>query len=405
MMKYKFFVSLFFVVAVIFLTSNVSIVSAQQPDRVYDVHPALLEPFLNFGLSDSIPKVIPPASLLSLKQAVGQMLMVGFDGEHIDQEVQTMLKQIGPGGVVLFDRRNPPNISSPEQVRELTAEIQQTVKIPAFIAIDAEGGYVNRFKTKYGFPVEVPSAENMGKEPAENTRTTAQDLSFELKQAGVNMNLAPVVDVMINPTSPAIGWLERSFSGDPDKVVEHASAFIDGMHSNNIIPTLKHFPGHGSSTEDTHLGVTDVTDTYEQEKELTPYKQLFQQGYNDPVMTAHIVNNNLDQTSTPATLSSVILTDLLRNGFGFEGVIISDDMQMGAIVEEYGLDQAAVQAIQAGVDILVLANNSDEYNTQTIYNIRNAILQAIQNGEISKTRIYESLERILDLKRRYRLGE
>ena len=349
-------------------------------------------------------KDIPESNALSLEQAVGQMLLVGFNGGKINAGVTKMIQEVQPGGVVLFDRKNPSNITSPEQVSVLTTEIQAVSPTPMFVAIDAEGGYVNRFKTRYGFPVVVPSAENLGKDSPQETQRIATQLAAELQDAGVNLNLAPVVDVNLNPTGPAIGWLERSFSADPDMVVEHASAFMDGMSEQNIIPTLKHFPGHGSSTEDTHLGVTDVTDTYQQDIELEPYKQIFAQGYNDPVMTAHIVNNNLDSSSTPATLSYAILTDLLRNDLGFDGVIISDDMQMGAIVEEYGSDEAVIGAIQAGVDVILIANFGDQYSLETIYQTRDAIIQAVRNGEISEERIYESVERILELKRRYNLG-
>ena len=176
------------------------------------------------------------------------------------------------------------------------------------------------------------------------------------------------------------------------------------MSTQSIIPTLKHFPGHGSSTEDTHLGVTDVTNTYQRDTELEPYRQLLAQGYNNPIMTAHIVNNNLDLTSTPATLSHPILTGLLRNELGFNGVVISDDMQMGAIVEEYGADEAVIEAIQAGVDVVLIANFGDQYSLETIYETRDAILQAVEDGVITEERIYESVERILELKRRYRLG-
>ena len=349
-------------------------------------------------------KDIPHSSALSLEQAAGQMLLVGFNGGKINAGITKMIQEVGPGGVVLFDRKDPSNITSPEQVSVLTTEIQTVSPIPAFVAIDAEGGYVNRFKTKYGFPVSVPSAENLGKGSPQETQRIATDLAVELRDAGVNLNLAPVVDVNINPTGPAIGWLERSFSADPNMVVQHSDAFMRGMASQNIIPTLKHFPGHGSATEDTHLGVTDVTETYQRDMELEPYRQLIGQGYTNPIMTAHIVNNNLDATNTPATLSYAILTDLLRNDLNFKGVVISDDMQMGAIVEHYGADEAVIQAIQAGVDVVLIANFGDQYSLATIYETRDAIVRAVQDGRISRERVYEAADRILELKRRYNLG-
>lgn len=356
-------------------------------------------------------------SRMSLEDAVGQMLMVGFYGETLQDDPATlqMLQDVRPGGVILFDRKGEqPNITSPEQVQKLTTSIQANSKRPVFVAVDAEGGYVNRFKEKYGFSVVVPSAEVLGEQPASQTRKVIEDLAVELKDAGVNWNLAPVVDVNLNPEGPAIGWLERSFSSDPDKVVEYSNAFLAGLKTQNIIPSLKHFPGHGSADKDTHLGITDVTETYERDVELAPYKQLITSGYNDPIMTAHIVNGDLDPTSTPATLSAPILTGILRDELNFKGVVISDDMQMGAIVEEYELEKAAIQAVQAGVDIVLITNNPIEVenedgetqvvqNLQNTYKIRDALIEAVNNGTISKDRIYKSVDRIVALKKRYDL--
>ena len=350
---------------------------------------------------------IGSADSLTLEQAVGQMLLIGFRGIALDDDTAAMLDAIRPGGVLLFDYDGPSkgelprNITSPQQLQALTAELQNAAAIPYFIAIDAEGGYVNRLKTKYGFTLTVPSAQTLGSQPPANTATQAAALADLMAEMGINLNLAPVVDVNVDPASPAIGKWERSFSDDPAIVAAHADAFIKAHHERGIITTLKHFPGHGSAAGDTHLGVTDVTATYRADAELAPYRQLLGDGYDGAVMTAHIVNRNLDPDGQPATLSAPIIDGLLRDELGFDGVIISDDMQMGAIVAEYSLESAAVAAVNAGVDVVMLTNQHDEYDLGSVYRVRDAIVAAVASGDLPESRIRESAQRILALKQQY----
>ncbi len=347
------------------------------------------------------------ASALTLEDAAGQMLMIGFRGVALDDDTAAMLRDIRPGGVVLFDRDGPSggkmtrNITSPSQLRALTSELQETAAIPYFIAIDAEGGYVNRLKSKYGFSVSVPTAQTLGLGSTAETAAVASELAVQLRELGVNWNFAPVVDVNVDPESPAIGAFERSFSRDPAIVAGHAAAFVEAHRERQVITALKHFPGHGSAAGDTHLGVTDVTATYRRADELAPYRELIDGGYDGPVMTAHIVNRNLDPSGRPATLSLAIMTTLIRDEMGFEGVIISDDMQMGAIVAEYGLTEAVIEAVKAGVDVVMLANQSGEYDVRNVYRVRDALVQAASDGTIPEERVYESVGRILALKRQY----
>lgn len=344
------------------------------------------------------------ADLRLIREQVGQMLLVGFRGTSVDAEVQAMFNDVRPGGVILFDYdlpsrgKEPRNIESPQQLSALTAEIRAILGDDVLVAVDAEGGYVNRLKSKYGFTVEVPSAEKLGMGTAEETLAIADKLAQQLRAVGINLNLAPVVDVNIFPESPAIGKIERSFSSDPEVVTIHAQAFIDAHEQHGVLTTLKHFPGHGSATGDTHLGVTDVTDTYRAE-ELIPYQKLIQDGYQGLVMTAHITNRNYD--SVPASLSYNIITELLRRELGFDGVVLSDDMQMGAIVTEYGLGDAAVAAVLAGVDIILIAGQQGENpSNQHIYQVRDALVESIESGYISITTIEDSLARIRILKER-----
>lgn len=347
------------------------------------------------------------AAALTLEQAVGQMLLVGFRGTTVDEPTAAMLREIQPGGLILFDRDGPSggelerNITSREQLQALTAQLQAQAAIPYFIAIDAEGGYVNRLKEKYGFNLKVPTAQQLGNGAAAETAAIAGQLADEMQETGLNWNLAPVVDVNVNPESPAIGAIERAFSADPTVVAAHAQAFSGAMRQRQVIPTLKHFPGHGSAGGDTHLGVTDVTATYNRDAELTPYRELIGGGYDGAVMTAHIVNRNLDTAARPATLSPPIISGLLRQELGFAGVVVSDDMQMGAIVAEYGPEEAAIAAVQAGVDIILLANQQGDYDLQRVYRVRDALLLAVAYGALTEERIYQSAERILDLKESY----
>ncbi len=341
----------------------------------------------------------------SVEEAVGQMLMIGFRGDVLYGDIAALLRDIQPGGVVLFDYDLPSkgevvrNITSPQQLRALTSALQDIA--PYFIAVDVEGGYVNRLKEVYGFTVSVPSAQGLGRKSPDETKRVADALARELKEVGINWNFAPVVDVNIDPKSPAIGAIERSFSGVPRTVVAHAHAFVKAHREQQVIPTLKHFPGHGSAAGDTHLGVTDVTGTYRCAKELLPYQRFIQRGYDDPILTAHIVNRKLDKSGRPATLSRDIMTKMLRNEMGFDGVVISDDMQMGAIVEAYGLTEAVVEAVKAGVDMILLANQIGEYNIEQVYDVKNAIVRAVTDGVVEEGRICESFNRIQKLKQRF----
>jgi beta-N-acetylhexosaminidase len=205
------------------------------------------------------------------------------------------------------------------------------------------------------------------------------------------------VDVNVNPESPAIGYYERSFSSDPEVVAQHALEFIKAHHDHGVLTTLKHFPGHGSATTDSHLGFTDVTNTWT-EKELIPFQRIVDAGQADVIMTAHIVNSNIDQ-GVPATLSKPTITGILRDHIGFEGVVITDDMQMGAIRQYYGFDHAMQLAVLAGADMMSIANQL-EYDPDLPNKAFNAIMAGVQDGLIGEDRIDQSYRRIMALKSR-----
>lgn len=346
---------------------------------------------------------------IELKEQIGQMLMFGFRGTEIepDSHIIKVIKEAKIGGVVLFDydipsRSYPRNIIDPNQTRKLISNLQEHSSTPLFVSVDVEGGKINRLKSEYGFS-DFLSAKELGKiGEYEITKEEALKISKELKELGFNMNFAPVIDVDINSNNPVIGALDRSFSSDYREVVLHAKKFIEAHNENNTIPVVKHFPGHGSSFNDSHLGIVDVTETYKEE-ELFPYKELQNSGLLDVVMTAHIFNRNIDE-NYPVTLSHTFLSDMLRDEIKFKGVIISDDMQMKAISDNYGIEEAVIKAINSGCDILLFSNNSNlKYDENLAQEIQQIIYKAVQDGEISEQRITESYNRIINLKKDFNI--
>jgi len=349
----------------------------------------------------------PQTNEEELKEKIGQMIIIGFRGTEINKDSQIIkdINDLNLGGIILFDIDNPTktfprNIISYIQTKKLISDIKELSSSNIFVSIDAEGGLVNRLKEEYGF-INIPSAEDMGKENPEKTKEYAIILGKELKELGFNINFAPVVDVNTNKNNPVIGKLERSFSSDPEKVFIHASNFIEGLNSQGIISSIKHFPGHGSSSSDSHLGMVDVTNTYDN-KELIPYQKLIENGYSQIVMTAHIMNTKIDPLY-PATLSPSFIKKILRNDLGFKGVVVSDDMHMGAIVDHYGFNESLIKAIDAGCDILIISNNGKEYNENTAKEAVEAIFNAVQSGQLSEERIIESYNRIKNLKQNFEI--
>ena len=343
----------------------------------------------------------------SLSIKIGQMLMIGFRGFKLADapEIRADIMERQIGGVVLFDYDVPShtpsrNISSPKQLSSLTLELQKITRVPLLIAIDQEGGKVNRLKPARGFPPSV-SAQHLGQlNNADSTRAAALQCARTLKAMHINLNLAPVADLNVNPDNPVIGKLGRSFSSDPAVVISNVNIICSTCQDEGIIPTLKHFPGHGSSTTDTHLDFTDITQSWS-EKELEPYRALIASGYHDPIMTAHVFNGKLDPLY-PATLSKAILNGILRTRLGFKGVIISDDMQMKAIADRYGLETAIRLAIDAGVDILLFGNNTS-YDPAIATKATEIIRSLLKNKIITEERIDRSYQRIMELKKRYLL--
>lgn len=333
----------------------------------------------------------------SLDLKIGQMLLIGFPKAEVDLAVLEEVRKGKVGSIIIFEKNIPP-ANSFAALKKITWTYQAAAPIPLFIAIDQEGGRVNRLKEKYGFPRSI-TAEAMGRNASlDSVRFYSEATAATLAGLGINVNFAPVVDLRSNPANPIIARYGRAFSADEDTVTLMAKEVIRAHRKFSVVTSPKHFPGHGSSKDDTHLGIADVTNTWE-DRELEPYRQLIDSGYVDAIMTSHIVNRKLDVDGHPGTLSDDIITGILRQKLHFEGVVFTDDMQMHAITKHYGLEEAIRLAILAGVDIMTFSNNISGSDERTVDRVHTIIRDMVGRGVITEARIDESFDRIMRLKR------
>jgi beta-N-acetylhexosaminidase len=345
-----------------------------------------------------------PLWAVSLQHKIGQMLMVGFHGTSAPANSQICkdIQKYNVGAVILFDynpvdKSKAKNIKNKAQLKKLTSQLQACSSDgKLLIAVDQEGGKVQRLKSKYGFYGKFPKASDVIKMNQSQIKSTYTKMSKELKSVGINYDLAPVVDLDINMKNHVIHGLGRSFGKDPKIVAKYASTFIDAMHHYGVLTSLKHFPGHGSSVGDTHKGYVDVTKLWKR-VELEPYKLLKNKA--DTVMVAHVFNKNLD-SKYPATLSAKTVNGLLRKELGYRGVVITDDLQMGAISKKYGLKTTLQLAINAGDDILLFGNQLDPRKVVTTKKLVDSIVSLVKDGKVSKRSIENSYKRIQRLKKK-----
>lgn len=338
------------------------------------------------------------ANMPSLEQKIGQMLMVGFHGttapkgSQICQDISTY----HVGGVILFDvnpvdKKKPKNIASKAQVAKLTKQLQAcSYDGKLLIAVDQEGGKVQRLKRKYGFYGKFPKASDVAKMDEKRVLAQYIKMAQELKRVGINYDLAPVVDLGINPKNHVIYGLGRSFGKNPKQVVKYATWFMDAMHKYGVLTSLKHFPGHGSSLGDTHKGFVDVTKVW-RTQELKPYQLLKDKA--DSVMVAHVFNRKLD-SRYPASLSSKTIHGVLRGKLGYKGVVITDDLQMGAISKKYTLSQTLELAIKAGNDILLIGNQLDPRQIKRTKKLIATIVTLIEKKRVSLEEIERAYKRV-----------
>ena len=354
--------------------------------------------------SSYILEEVVATPIKSLDEKIGSMLMVGFMGTTAPKNSQICrdIRKYDLAGVILFDvnpvkHSEPKNISTKWQLSQLTKQLQACSKDgKLLISVDQEGGKVQRLKRKYGFYGKFPKASDVIKLSDAKVQQHYEKMGAELASVGINYNLAPDVDLAINKRNYVIYKLGRSFGSDPKQVVKYASIFMDAMHNNGVLTSLKHFPGHGSSLGDTHKGFVDVTKLWKP-IELEPYRLLAQSQTIDTVMVAHVFNKKLD-AKYPATLSKKIINGKLRGEFGFNGVVITDDLQMGAINKKFGLRNTLKLAINAGNDILLFGNQLSVRSMVKTKTLVNTIKSLLANDEVNLMDIEASNERLRVLK-------
>ena len=344
---------------------------------------------------------LEPVRLAALEAELGQLLLVGFEGTDAEGNaaLERLLCETRVGGVVLFVR----NILSDAQVGRLTramaARARECSGRRLLVAVDAEGGQVMRLGPDAGFTATLSAGELGESNDFTLTELEARRIARVLTSAGINWNLAPVVDVGYNPANPVIVGAARAFSANPLIVTAHARAFVQGMRAEGVLTALKHFPGHGSSYGDSHKGFVDVSATANRETELIPYRTLIAERLADGIMTAHVFNRALDR-DFPATLSRATITGLLRGELGFDGPVVTDDLRMRAIEQHWGLEAAAVRALAAGADILLVADDRLPDGRSGAQAVLTKIRTRLLSGRLDPERVEAALARVRALKAR-----
>ena len=343
------------------------------------------------------PEVTLPSevvSKMSLEEKIGQMILAGISGTTMDANTKKLVNQFHIGGIIFYKN----NFNTPAQTIQLVNQLktENSSRLPLFLSTDQEGGRVTRLP---GGLTNFPTNEQIGKvNNREFSYKIGTLLGRELKEFGLNLDFAPVLDINSNPNNPVIG--DRSFGNNPEIVSELGIQTMKGIQSQNVIPTIKHFPGHGDTSVDSHLDLPIVNKSLKElkELELIPFERAIDDGA-DVVMVAHILLPKLDKTN-PASMSKTIMTDLLRDQLSFNGVIITDDMTMGAITEHFDIGKAAVESVKAGSDIILVG-----HNYINVVKVISSLKKAVHKGEISEQRLNASTERIIQLKRKYNIND
>jgi beta-N-acetylhexosaminidase len=346
-------------------------------------------------LAVSVSPIDKMIDQMTLEEKVGQLLVVGMKGTSFTSDIDNLIRNYHVGGVIIMGE----NVSTIEKMVQLINDVKKANdpnKNPIFLSVDEEGGRVSRFPP--GIP-KLPTNAEIGKLNDELlSYHIGTYLAEVLREFGYNMNFAPVLDVNSNPRNPVIG--DRSYGSDPNQVAKLGISTMHGIMDNGIIPVVKHFPGHGDTVIDSHKKLPIVETTLERLRnvELVPFQQAIEEGA-DAVMVAHILYPALDPVF-PSSMSKAIITGLLRDEMQFDGIVITDDLAMGAITKNYTVPEAAIQSFVAGSDLLLVVG---DYENQI--DTFNALITAVENGKITEERLNESVKRILTLKVKYSVSD
>jgi len=329
---------------------------------------------------------------LTLEEKIGQMLCFAFNGTEYNEQLDAQIKKLKVGGVIYFAK----NITSPFQAAKLNQQLQKEAKIPLFTCIDQEGGSVLRVMDNI---TPFPGAMGLAA-TGKNIRNLCYHVAKDLKSIGFNLNHAPVADVNNNPLNPVIN--SRSYSDDPQVVAKYVCEAFKGFQDAGVLPTIKHFPGHGNTSQDSHLLMPSLHSSLEEMKEieLVPFQKAFDEGI-DGVMVSHVLYTALDEKN-PATLSHNIMTKLLQEQMGFKGLIVTDSLSMGAIEQNYTTEQVIDLCVNGGVDMMIFCGAARLTDQEEIFN---KFIAMVKEGKISEVRINQSVEKILRLKDKYCEGE
>ena len=329
---------------------------------------------------------------MTMEEKLGQLVMVGLNGYFIDDNAKTFISTYKVSGFIFFSRNIKSQQQSLELANSLKAFNEESSNIPLLLGVDEEGGRVSRLPAQYK---KLPTNQKIGSiNNAEFSREIGEILGQQVNSLGLNLDFAPVMDIMSNPKNTVIG--NRSFGNNVDVVTQLGLSTHDGIKSQNVIPVIKHFPGHGDTAVDSHVGLPVVSKSLDQlsKLELIPFEAAINNGA-DVVMVSHILMQQLD-SKYPASFSKAIITDLLREKMGFKGVVITDDITMGAVTKNYALGDMAVKSLQAGSDIILICHDFDKQ-----IEVLNSIIAAVKKGEISEQYIDENVYRVLSLKQKY----
>lgn len=344
---------------------------------------------------EQIDPILEKINAMTLDEKIGQMVIVGIEGYNLNNNTKSLIEKYKVGGIVLFGS----NIQGSEQLLDLVNSLKKENlknKIPLFLSVDEEGGKITRMPKEFK---RFPNNKAIGKiNDMELSNNIGRTIGDEIKSFGFNMDFAPVLDINSNPKNPVIG--SRSFGANPDVVSNLGIETMKGIQSENVIPVVKHFPGHGDTSVDSHIGLPTVNNDLNrlQSFELIPFAEAIEKSA-DAVMIAHILLPKIDKEN-PSSMSKIIITDILRADLKFNGVVITDDMTMGAITKNYNISKAAIKSVEAGSDVILVCHG---YENEI--KVINDLKDAVSKGEISEQRIDESVYRILKLKGKYNLND